>query len=63
MNVQSPLTQKPEYSPPPRNGDFYRIADVLDDSERAIVKRVREFMEDEVTAGSQRCFCSSSPHR
>ena len=37
-----------KYSPPPINGDFYRIADVLDPKERAIVKRVREFMEAEV---------------
>ena len=49
MNVQSAPTQKLEYSPPPPNGDFYRIADVLDDGERATVKRVRQFMDDEVT--------------
>jgi glutaryl-CoA dehydrogenase len=37
-----------EYSPPPVNGDFYKVADVLDPTERAVVKRVRDFMETEV---------------
>jgi glutaryl-CoA dehydrogenase len=37
-----------EYVPPPINGDFYRIADLLDPKERAVAKRVREFMESEV---------------
>src|SRR5277367_434004 len=36
------------YVPPPVNGDFYRIADLLDQKERAVVKRVRDFMEAEV---------------
>jgi alkylation response protein AidB-like acyl-CoA dehydrogenase len=36
---------KPEYAPPPIEGDFYRIAAVLNDSERALLKRVREFTE------------------
>jgi hypothetical protein len=36
------------YSPPPVNGDFYKIADVLNPKERAVVKRVRDFMEAEV---------------
>ena len=33
---------------PPPDGDVYRIVDILDDSERAILKRVRDFMEREV---------------
>ena len=37
-----------EFVPPPVNGDFYRIADLLDPHEREIVKRVRSFMEAEV---------------
>jgi glutaryl-CoA dehydrogenase len=37
-----------ESVPPPINGDFYRIADLLDPKERAVAKRVREFMESEV---------------
>jgi glutaryl-CoA dehydrogenase len=37
-----------ESDPPPVNGDFYKIADLLDPHERAIVKRVRGFMETEV---------------
>jgi glutaryl-CoA dehydrogenase len=39
---------KPDYEPPPIEGDFYRIAAVLNDSERALLKRVREFTEDVV---------------
>jgi glutaryl-CoA dehydrogenase len=41
-------TRKPVYSPPAPEGDFYRIADVLDVAEGAIVARVRAFMESEV---------------
>lgn len=48
MNVQSTLRQKLEFSAPPPNGDFYRISDLLDDKERDIVERVRDFMEGEV---------------
>src|SRR6266446_9922368 len=36
---------KTDYAPPPIEGDFYRIAAVLNDSERALLKRVREFTE------------------
>jgi glutaryl-CoA dehydrogenase len=46
--VAAAPARKKEYSPPPVNGDFYRIADVLDPKERAVVKRVRDFMETEV---------------
>src|SRR5262245_12055414 len=37
-----------EYAPPPVNGDFYKIAEVLDPSEREIATSVRNFMETEV---------------
>jgi glutaryl-CoA dehydrogenase len=37
---------KPDYTPPPVDGDFYRIASVLNDKERALLRRVREFTED-----------------
>src|SRR5262249_36492541 len=37
-----------EDSPPPPAGDFYKIAELLDPKERAVVKRVRDFMETEV---------------
>ena len=40
--------RKSKYAPPPVNGDFYNIADVLDAKERAVVKRVRDFMEREI---------------
>ena len=36
-----------ESIPPPVIGDFYRIADLLEPSEQAVVKRVRDFMEAE----------------
>jgi glutaryl-CoA dehydrogenase len=42
---QAKPTRKPDYVPPPIEGDFYRIAAVLNDSERALLKRVREFTE------------------
>jgi glutaryl-CoA dehydrogenase len=32
---------KTDYAPPPIEGDFYRIAAVLSDSERALLKNVR----------------------
>src|SRR6201982_3933501 len=42
---QARSTGKPDYAPPPIEGDFYRIAAVMNDSERALLKRVREFTE------------------
>jgi glutaryl-CoA dehydrogenase len=45
--VAAPARKK-EYSPPPINGDFYKIADLLDPKEQAVVRRVRAFMESEV---------------
>lgn len=41
-------TRAKEFVPPPINGDFYRIADLLDPHERKVVARVRSFMEAEV---------------
>jgi glutaryl-CoA dehydrogenase len=38
-------TGKTDYAPPPIDGDFYRIAAVMNDSERTLLKRVREFTE------------------
>src|SRR5262247_3621260 len=46
--VPAARVREKEYSPPPVNGDFYKIADLLDPKERAVVKRVRNFMETEV---------------
>lgn len=45
---QQTARPKPEYVPPPVNGDFYRITAVLNDAERAVVEKVRAFMEAEV---------------
>ena len=44
-NPQATRAAKPDYAPPPIEGDFYRIAAVMNDSERALLKRVREFTE------------------
>jgi glutaryl-CoA dehydrogenase len=43
--TQAKTIAKPDYAPPPIEGDFYRIEAVLNDSERALLKRVRGFME------------------
>jgi glutaryl-CoA dehydrogenase len=48
MSLQDSPARKREYIPPPIDGDFYRIADLLNGEERALVKRVRDFMEKEV---------------
>ena len=48
MNVQGSTARKAEYVAPPIDGDFYRIADLLDPKERVVAQRVREFMEAEV---------------
>jgi len=44
-NAQATRPPKPDYEPPPINGDFYGIATVLNDKERALVQRVRAFTE------------------
>src|SRR5262245_22663169 len=47
-NVQPLSLPKHAYVPPLVDGDFYRIADLLATEERAVVARVRAFMEAEV---------------
>jgi hypothetical protein len=42
---QATSTNNADYMPPPINGDFYSIASVLNDKERALLRRVREFGE------------------
>ena len=44
-NPQATQVTKPHYAPPPVDGDFYRIADVLNDKERTLLRRVRDFTE------------------
>src|SRR5215470_15084942 len=48
MSLKTSFASKLDYSAPPADGDFYRIANLLDDSESTIVKRVRDFMEREI---------------
>jgi len=42
---QMASANRPAYAPPAVDGDFYKIANVLDDRERAVINRVREFTE------------------
>ena len=44
-NAHATRSAKPDYAPPPINGDFYGIASVLNDNELALVQRVRAFTE------------------
>jgi glutaryl-CoA dehydrogenase len=46
--MQDIPARKSEFIPPAVDGDFYRIADLLDEKERAVAERVRSFMEREV---------------
>jgi len=48
MTVQSSSARKAEHRAPPIDGDFYRIADLLDPKERVVARRVRDFMEAQV---------------
>ena len=49
MTVQASSARKAEHlAPPSIDGDFYRIADLLDAKERVVAQRVRDFMEAEV---------------
>ena len=43
----SPAVRPPPVFPPP-DSDFHLIAECLNDSERAVVGRVRSFMETQV---------------
>ncbi|HEY4738531.1 MAG TPA: hypothetical protein VIH63_14180 [Xanthobacteraceae bacterium] len=42
---QAAQAKRPVYTPPPINGDFYKIENILNDKERALIKRVRDFTE------------------
>jgi glutaryl-CoA dehydrogenase len=48
MTVHGSSARKAEHIAPPIDGDFYRIADLLDANERVVAQRVRDFMEAEV---------------
>jgi glutaryl-CoA dehydrogenase len=47
-NTEATQGRRPDYVPPPIDGDFYRIANVLNDKERALLGKVREFTESVV---------------
>jgi hypothetical protein len=47
-NPEATQVRRPDYVPPPIDGDFYRIANVLNEKERALLRRVREFTESVV---------------
>ena len=42
MTLQDSSARKAEHLAPPIDGDFYRIADLLDAKERVVAQRVRE---------------------
>jgi glutaryl-CoA dehydrogenase len=48
ITAQAMKARTTEYLPPAVDGDFYKIANVLDEEERAILKRVRDFGDQEV---------------
>jgi glutaryl-CoA dehydrogenase len=48
MSKRTSSSRKLDYSVPAVDGDFYRVANLLNDTERAVVKRVRDFMEREI---------------
>ena len=49
MNVTAQVKQaKPPQSLPKPNGDFYQVTEALNETERAILKEVRRFMETDV---------------
>ena len=48
MTMQGSSARKAEHLTPPIDGDFYRVADLLDAKERVVAQRVRGFMEAEV---------------
>ena len=55
-------TRKPPYAPPPVDGDFYKIANVLNDRERLLIKRVREFTEGVVARSSRNTGLATNFH-
>src|SRR5271170_1040870 len=56
----STLTAKPEVKLPTPNGDFYQVTESLKDSERAILQRVRTFMETKVAPVINQCWLEDS---
>jgi len=42
---QAAQAERPAYWPPPVNRDFDKISNLLNDGERALIKRVREFTQ------------------
>lgn len=48
-NAASAQARKTEYAPPPVDGDYYGILDVLDDKQRAVTRKVRAFVDESVS--------------
>jgi glutaryl-CoA dehydrogenase len=48
VSTAAASAKKPPKQLPPPNSDFYQLADVLTAEERAIVKKVRTYMETKV---------------
>lgn len=52
------LAKRQLYAPPAIDGDFYKIGNVLNDKERALIKRLREFHRGRGDAGHRRVLGS-----
>jgi glutaryl-CoA dehydrogenase len=55
-NPQATRSRNSEYIPPRINGDFYRITTVLSETERALLRRVRDFMEGTIAPVIEECW-------
>ena len=55
-NPQATRSRNSEYIPPPINGDFYRITTVLSETERALLRRVCDFMEGTIAPVIEECW-------
>jgi len=44
-NPQAKRSGRADYAPPPIDGGFYRISGVMNDTESALLRRVRDFTE------------------
>jgi hypothetical protein len=54
--AQAAAVRRDERIPAPVDGGFYTIANILDEKERAIVGRVRAFMDSEVASIIEDCW-------
>lgn len=56
---QKSAAWKANYVPQPVDGDFYKIADILNPAEKETLRRVRAFMETEVAPIIEDCWAKA----